>query len=281
MNVLPRMRLEFRAKGAAEASELSWLDWSLARDLTPDGRTVLFDETGPGGGLVQSVYVRDTDGSPAVRLGDGGALRFSPDGRWVLASGKTMDAGLVLMPIGVGQEIHLPMGDIRVHYAGWFPDGKSLSVVGYEPGRRHRLYRYDLERRTAQPFTDEGEGLGFCKVSPDGRFVPATGPSGAHALYPTDGGHPIPLTSIALNERPISWTADGSGLYVFERDQVPTPVHLVNVATGRREQHITITPRQRSGVTGMNSVCLSADGETYAMSYVQTLAELYAVSGLR
>ena len=280
-NISPRMRLEFRAKGAAEATELSWLEWSLARDLTPDGRTVLFDETGPGGGLAQSVYVRDTDGSPAVRLGDGTAMRFSPDGQWVLASGSAKGAALVLMPIGVGQEIHVHLGEIHVHYAGWFPDGRSLCVVGYEPGRRQRMYRYDLERRTAQPFTDEGAGLGFCNVSPDGRFVPAAGPSGAHALYSTEGGDHVPLPSIAPDERPISWTADGSGLYVFERNQVPAPVHLVDIATGRREQRLAISPRQRSGVMGMNSICLAADGETYAASYVQTLGELYAVTGLR
>ncbi len=281
MNVLPRMRLEFRAKGAAEATELSWLDWSLARDLTPDGRTVLFDETGPGGGPEQSVYVRDTDGSPAVRLGNGAALRFSPDGQWVLATGRVRGKELVLMPIGVGQEIHIPLGGIHAHYAGWFPDGRSLCITGYEPGRRHRLYRYDLERRTAEPFTDEGAGMTFSKVSPDGRFVPGVGPSGEHTLYPTGGGDPVPLPAIAPNERPISWTADGAGLYVFGRDQVPTRVHLVEIATGHREQRFAIMPRQRSGVTGMNSICLATDGETYAASYVQTLGELYAVTGLR
>ncbi len=82
MNVIPRMRLEFRAGGATEPTELSWLDWSLVRDMTPDGRSILFDETGPGGGMTHSLYMRDTDGAPAVRLGEGVAMRISPAGGW-------------------------------------------------------------------------------------------------------------------------------------------------------------------------------------------------------
>ena len=34
------------------------------------------------GGLSYAVYVRKTDGSPAVLLGEGGAVSLSPDGKW-------------------------------------------------------------------------------------------------------------------------------------------------------------------------------------------------------
>ena len=188
MNIVPRMRIEFRAKGTPEPTELSWLEWSLVRDMTPDGRRILFDETGPGGGQTHSVYMRETDGSPAVRLGDGIAMRFSPDGRWALGTDYSHDRHLVLIPTGVGEEVDLPVGDIQVQWSQWFPDGKSLCLVGHEPGHRLRLYRYDLERKSAQPFTDEGVGRSLCYVSPDGRFVPATGASGSYALYPAEGG---------------------------------------------------------------------------------------------
>ena len=34
--------------------------------------------------LTYAVYVRNTDGSPAVRLGEGGATALSPDKKWVI-----------------------------------------------------------------------------------------------------------------------------------------------------------------------------------------------------
>jgi hypothetical protein len=57
--------------------DFSWLDWSLIRDLSPDGQTLLFGESGEGGGPGYSAYVRKADGSPAVRLGPG-TLSASP-----------------------------------------------------------------------------------------------------------------------------------------------------------------------------------------------------------
>ena len=72
-------------------------------DLTPDATTLLFDETGEGGGAAYGVYLRATDGSAAVRLGDGRGLALSPDVRWALSSPNASPAGLSLLPTGPGQ----------------------------------------------------------------------------------------------------------------------------------------------------------------------------------
>src|SRR5208282_1313443 len=42
--------------GGKEERELGWFDWSIPSDLTPDGRMVLFDEEGYGGGLNYTVF---------------------------------------------------------------------------------------------------------------------------------------------------------------------------------------------------------------------------------
>ena len=69
--------------GESEERDLSLLDWSLVRDISKDGRLILFDETGEGGGNRHACYVRRTDGSPAIRLGEGGGASSPPtdDGR--------------------------------------------------------------------------------------------------------------------------------------------------------------------------------------------------------
>ena len=51
--------------GSSEERDLSWLDWSNARDLSTDGQWLLFDEQGDGGGPAYSLYIRKTDGSAA------------------------------------------------------------------------------------------------------------------------------------------------------------------------------------------------------------------------
>ncbi len=69
------------APGETTERDLSWLDWSQPMMLSEDGRTLLITEEGEGGGPGYGVFVRKTDGSPAVRLGTGEGTALSPDGR--------------------------------------------------------------------------------------------------------------------------------------------------------------------------------------------------------
>ena len=66
-----RFSLFFKREGPAKAVDLSWFDVSAVKALSHDGELVLFDESGEGGGESYSVYLRKTNGEPAVRLGRG------------------------------------------------------------------------------------------------------------------------------------------------------------------------------------------------------------------
>ena len=67
-------RISLSALPPGETSErsLSWFDWSLLTGMSEDGKTIVFSETGEAIGTNYSVFLRKTDGSPAIRLGDGG-----------------------------------------------------------------------------------------------------------------------------------------------------------------------------------------------------------------
>jgi len=69
-----------QAPGTTSERDVSWLDFSKARDLSADGRLLLFDENGLAEGASGGVYLRQLGGSAAVRIGDGQALSLSPDG---------------------------------------------------------------------------------------------------------------------------------------------------------------------------------------------------------
>src|SRR5438876_649896 len=90
------------APGETKERDLSWLDNVGVFDLSADGRTFIFQYYGEGSGPNYTSYLRKTDGSPAVRLGEGAAIALSPDGRWVLSILNSPRQTL-LLPTGAGE----------------------------------------------------------------------------------------------------------------------------------------------------------------------------------
>src|SRR5262249_28727595 len=120
------------APGAKSEIDLSWHDWTVPRDLSDDGKFVSFDETGEAGGETGAFYIRPTDGSPAVRLGEGTNPTLSPDGKRVLALilGSDGKRHLAEFPTGAGQPRTIDTGDVQVHEAYFFPDAHQVLEDG-------------------------------------------------------------------------------------------------------------------------------------------------------
>ena len=132
-------------QGSAEERDLSWLDWSVPSDISSDGQTLIFTEGGEGGGADYSVYMRKTDGSPAVRLGEGFAESLSPDGQWVLAThSHETPTQIYLLPTGAGEPKQLTHDAMQHFNAAWLPDGKrfiySAWAAGKTSARLHRVH---------------------------------------------------------------------------------------------------------------------------------------------
>src|SRR5664279_3972996 len=150
--------------GAAKERDLSWLDYSYPTDISADCKTLLFDEEGIGGGvqygdvqdLTYAVYIRNTDGSPAVRLGEGGATALSPDEKWVIIYTPNSPAQLRLLPTGAGETKSLTNDAINHQWARWFPDGKRFVFAGNEAGRGVHLFVQDISGGTPKSITPEG-----------------------------------------------------------------------------------------------------------------------------
>ena len=80
-----RLGILFMGAGEKEPRELSWKDWSIAMDISNDGKQILFGAEGEDSGFSYQVGLRPTDGSPPVMLGSGAAQSLSPDGKWALS----------------------------------------------------------------------------------------------------------------------------------------------------------------------------------------------------
>ena len=181
-----RLGLVALAPGGRRERDLSWLDWSRPAGLSADGRSVLFYESGAGGGPGYSAYVRGTDGSPAVRLGEGQSLSLSPDGKWALTIlDKLTNPHYLLYPTGAGQPRPLPLGDLVPRGGRFFPDSRRLLVGAAAKGQRVRLYLTDVDGSKPQPVAPEGFMAPV--ISPDGTRFLARGPDDKAWIFSRPG----------------------------------------------------------------------------------------------
>jgi len=291
-----KRRYETRGRLPGETAErdLSWFDRTVQDDLSADGRAMIFNESGRGGGARQSAFLRPVDGSPAVRLGDGFVMALSPDARSVFGSPDLPASPdwdyhrLVLMPTGAGEQRPLPAGKIASYYdAWWTSDGQRLLLTAREAGRPLRLFLQRLPDSEPEPITPEGVVTATHTISPDSRWVAANRlePGAPFELYPLAGGEPHPILGLQPREVPLGWSGDGRSLFVKVADAAPLPVRIVklDLGTGRREPWISLAPSDPAGVQGISDpyIKLSADGRGYIYSYSRVLGDLYLVEGLR
>jgi DNA-binding winged helix-turn-helix (wHTH) protein/Tol biopolymer transport system component len=264
--------------------ELGWRDSSYASDLSADGATLLLSVQGESSGTGYEVYLRKTDGSPAVRLGDGLPQRFSPDGKWALTIypwgiRPTAAPQLLLLPTGAGQPVTLTHDSVSHHFPTLLPNGKTLLFEGSEPGRPLRNWIQDVTAGKPLPITPEGT-VGK-SVSADGKLLVASDQGQKFWLYPTDGGTPKALSGIEPEEETIRWSADGKNLFVANYGIIPTPVYQIEVITGRRKLVYNLAPSDATGLCLIDPILLTPDGKSYVYSDYKILSDLYVASGMR
>jgi eukaryotic-like serine/threonine-protein kinase len=273
----------------AKQHDLSWLDYTYPSDLSGDGKTLLFDEEGGGGsldysksgGLSYAVYIRKTDGSPAVLLGEGGAVALSPDGKRVIAQTQDSPSQLKLLTTGAGEAKDLTKGNINHSWARWFRDGKRILFSGNEPGKGVKLYVYELASGKSQPITPEGvNGTAFV-ISPDSEWVGGIGPDQKGYLYPVAGGEPRVIAGLNPGEQPITFSTDSSSLYVYQPGELPARVDRLDVQTGQRTVWKQLMPSDPAGVETIGPILMTPDAKTCVFGYHRMLADLYLVEGLK
>lgn len=275
------LRLEAFGVRPTETIErnLSWLDWSLARDLSADGSRLLITETGEATGTALGVYLRRMDGSPAIRLGNGSAMALSPDGQQALAISNSR---LVLLPVGPGSIVTLPGHEIRYHpWAGFFSTGTRVVFTGSESDRATRVYVQDIPNGRPLPISPEGFRVSSSEaVSPDGRFVVAIGGQQRLFLCPASGGVPQPLAGALPGEIASRWDADGRSIFVFREAELPAKVYRLWL-DGRREPWKTLAPADGAGAIAIHRLVITPGGDGYAYTLERQLSDLYVASGLR
>ena len=281
----PRVGIRGMLQGDTRERDLSFLDYSFAADIAPDGRTLLFDEEGEAGGANYTVYLRKSDGTPAVRLGEGNALALSPDGKWALSILPAPGSPLRLHPTGTGEHRDIAVPGVGLEQAAaWLPDARHLVFAGSEPSHSLRLYVQDIEGGPARAFTSDGivAALPGFAVSPDGKVVAAVAADHKAVLFPIEaGGTPRPIAGLEAKEFPLRFSPDGRSLFLWKRGEVPARVTRLDIESGKRELWKDLIPADPAGIERISNVVVTPDGKGYAYCYARLLSDLFVVEGLK
>ena len=277
---LRRPAIVGRGPGATEDVELGWLDYSILADMSGDGRRVLFAEQSVGGGAGYAVYVRNTDGTPAVRLGKGDAHSLSHDGRWALAHDLTGHT-LQLLPTGPGQPRSIPSHGIAAYpWSGFLPGDKSILFAGTDKAGVNRMYVQSLDGGTPRPVTPDDVTVMQNTVSPDGRWLVADDGE-ALRIFPLGEGESRLLPAAQPGDQPIRWSSDPNVVFVESVVGQAQHVHAIDIARGTRTPMMQLAVQDRVGASRIQRLLLSADGKSYAYLYTRTLQNLYVVKNVK
>jgi Tol biopolymer transport system component len=274
-----RGEVYFRGPDDPRERNLSWLDWGGIAGLTRDGRKMLVRAWGSAGGSKGLLFLRGTDGSPAVRIGEGRGLDLSEDGQWALS---LLDEKLRLHSTGIGQARDLPTGKVKIVDAEFFPDGRRILVAGSEPGHEVGLWVFDPADGSLRSLGEGPEDVGA--ISPDGKVVAALfGKDEQLHLVPVDGGERRIVPGAHTHEEATRWSDDGKWLYVHVAGESQRRhVYRLDPATGRRELWREIVPDDPAGLSAIGEVFVTPDGRSYGYNVSRAIAsDLFLVEGLR
>jgi len=267
--------------GSNQERDLSWLSYSFGPRLSEDGSEVLFTDLSERSGNDYSVYVRKSDGSPAVRLAGGGyGTDISPDGKWalVLFAGDPA-ARLQVVPVGPGQARVYHWDGIQPQWAQWFPDGQHILLLANQSGGPQALFITDANGATPKQLAPGSTS--WKAIAPDGKSVIII-QNRVWLLHSMSDDTSKPIPGMQAQEFPIAWASDSK--HVFVQAQIASGINIykVDVESGQREPWQAITPKDAVGLRPMTiPSAVTPDGRWIAYMCRTQLGQLYSSDTLK
>lgn len=260
--------------------------WSTSADLSTDGKTLLYYESGyesSDPSVENTSYLRKLDGSENIRLGPGKALALAPDGKSALAVQASPQPQLIILSTSGNETRTLPnLGIKEYHYATFFPDGRHILFTGVE-GHKDALIRsyvQDINTGDVHPLTEVMTVA--LRVSPDGKNVITLQPDQNYYIQPLDGSQPTRVPGLESGDEPIQWSDDSRSVYVVGAGDFTTKIYQVSLATGNRREWKEIDPPYKVGNVGRETnpggILITPDGKVCVYTYWILLQQLVTKS---
>jgi Tol biopolymer transport system component len=260
-----------------EGRDFTWMDWVYGARFSADSKSILFGDQHSGD--LYGTFLRNLDGSPAVRLGDGDPMDLSPDNKWALSRLPSKPNQILLLPTGAGESRQLTHSNISHLYARWLPDGRIICVAN-ELGHPERTFLIDMNGNE-KPIT--AEGVTARVVTSDGKnIITRTAGSTEFQLVPIDGGEPRALTQLQKDDVPLDFTPDDKAVLVRKsQPDGSQEIWRVELATGKHTLLRKVMPPEvRAGSRGFG-VIAARDEKSYAYTYHLAMSTEYLVEGIR
>lgn len=259
----------------------TWVDMAWGQSLSNDAKWMVFSTQEPGATTNYSIFLRKTDGSPAVKLGEGDGMGISPDDKWVVSNLVAANQSILLLPMGAGEAQTIRSGRIRFHVDPplFFPDNKRFLAVGHDQDKPERSYLLSVEG--GEPKAVTPEGVAALLLSPDGKTMLTRDSHGQFSLMPLDGGESRPLAGIQPNDLPIVWSKDGRTLIVREAGEKTVHTYQLDLLSGDRKPWRSFPPKDKVGMLGIYNFQITPDGAHYLLVEEHIYSSLFVVSGLR
>lgn len=260
-----------------QGRDFTWMDWAYGMRFSADGKQILFGDQHSGASY--GAFLRNLDGSPAVRLGDGDPMDLSADGKWAISRTVASPNQLMLLPTGTGEPRQLTQSNINHLSARWLTDAKIVTI-GNEPGHPERTYLLDLNGNET-PITPEG--VRTIAATSDGKhLLTISADFSQFQLYPVDGGQPQPFPQLNKDDRPFDFTSDDTAVLVrrLGRDG-EIEIWRVERVGGKRTLLRSIPLPGVHAVTSSISAIASRDGKSFAYLSGPAISTEYLVQGIR
>src|SRR6202142_1342184 len=270
------------APGETKERDLSWQDWTVPSAISGDGKQILFTEAGEAGGGEYAVFIRDTNGGPAVALGQGSSRELSDAGKGAVVLRQGMlPPDFVLLPTGVGQPRTISTGNINPNRGQLLSDSKQLLFDGHEPGHASRVYVMNVDGGQPKPITPEGFNLPRSRaVSPDGKRLLVVSADG-FSLVSIEGGEPQLLRGSQPGDFPLRWTKDGQTVLIGPRGDTSCSVSRLDIQSGARSAAKIYGPTDIAGIVGVACPSFADDEVHYVLGYTRSLSDLFLVEHLK
>ena len=257
--------------------DISWLDWSRAVAISSDGKRVLFDETGQGGGSHYSVFLYDVDKRSSDRLGDGRAIDLSSDGGWVLTQSASEPRKLFLVSVKDHKAALVPNPGLEYRWAKFFPGQcQDILFAGGFPNQKEQLYRQHAPGGTPVPIAG-GVRIRGTVVDDSGDFAAGVAREAKLAVVNLRDGS----SRLLDNPRhvvPVAFV--GSGQILTRREDGDSVVlEMLNLQSGQVSFYRKLPAGNGFGTAKTFPIFVAKDLQTFTYSRLETLSTLFVVSG--
>ncbi len=268
--------------GAPADQSLDWLGSGFPGDLSQDGKFLLFSQYGQAGGRSYGLYIRNLREPAPIRLGEGGAMTLSPDGRYALALQYTEPQRLALFQYESAAPQLIPAAGLNYQTAAqWFPDSRRIIFEANEASRPSRIWMQEVRAGKPQPITPEGVSLEGNGLSPDGTKVAGRSPDGLLRLYPIGDGVAADLPGALAGDRLVRWSPSGQKVVVMSPLEGAVQLSEIDLASGKRTPGKRIASPNPVGVAQVTQVLLSDDGQTIVYGQNRRVRTLRTAAGLK